>query len=391
LLAAAVVTAFAAIADADEIPPYLRNVVAPSPVTGPKGVAVRDALALDDQMQVIYSSSQGTYKKNLLATSPVILGLFSNQGGDFYLYQPGKPVVQAPRVPIGYEICKSCGHSAMAVYQLVAPYLGNPADPAWRTPMAQYLALHEAVVAGFDHIDLAPDARQAALALLKNNIAFMKECLKNGTFSTEGLRKFTVGQRKAITGVVEYAARVQATHWMGVMADWKKQIGADWNKTYGATNSLYVTRSNNILFTVMAQFFRREAFNDRLLMIETTNFTTTPDQLVDELVRIVSDRALGQMFFNNYYLMDVELVSNEIERPARTGSPGSTVTSSFTVIADEARRLGIEPLLPPLAPFHSQQWPWRTDASQGSGPKSLREALKDMNPDGKPAPGEGSK
>jgi hypothetical protein len=381
LLAFTVSTGCVATAHADEIPQYLRNVVAPSPTTSPKVVAVRDALALDDLMQVIYSSSLETYKKNLLATSPVILGLFSNQGGEFYLYRPGQPVIQAPRVPVGYEICKSCGHSAMAVYQLTAPYLGNPKDPAWRTPMTQYLAAQEAALAGFEHIDLAEDAKRSAETLLRNNIAFMKECLQNGTFTTEDLRRFTRGQREAIAGVVEHAARAQASHWMNVMAQWKTLIGTDWNKTYGVTNSLYVTRANNILFTIMAQFFRKEAFNDRLLLIETTNFTTTPDQLIDELARIVSDRALGRMFFNNYYLMDVELVSNEIERPSRSGSAASTVSSSFTVIEEESRKLGLEPLLPPLAPFHSQQWPWRTDSSQGSGPKSLREALQDKHPE----------
>jgi hypothetical protein len=365
---------------ADEIPDYLKTVVTPRPKASPKDVAVRDALALDDQMQVIYSSSQTIYQKNLLTTSPVILGLFSNQGGEFYLYRPGEPMVRAPRVPVTYEICKSCGHSAMAVYQLTAPYLGNPSDASWRTPMTQYLALQEQVLAGFDDIEMADDAKNACKTLLRNNIAFMKECLSSGTFSSEGLRKFTVGQREAIAGVVQYAARVQVTHWMGVMSDWKKLIGKDWGKTYGATNSLYVTRTNNILFTIMAQFFGKEAFNNRLLLIETTNFTTTPDQIVEELVRIVSDRALGRMFFNNYMLMDVELVSNEIERrPPGGGDPA--ITSSFTVIADECKRLGLEPLLPPLAPFNSRQWPWRTDASQGTGPKSLREALKDPNPD----------
>ncbi len=383
-LAVAVLTGFVATADADEIPEYMRNVIVPLPMTSPKAVALRDALALDDQMQVIYSSSLQTYKKNLLATSPVILGLFSNQGGEFYLNLPGKPVMQAPRVPVGYEICKSCGHSAMAVYQLTAPYLDNPKDPSWRTPMAQYLALQEATLAGFENIDLSEGAKNSAKTLLMNNIAFMKECLKNGTFTAEDLRRFTSGQRGAIEGVVEYAARAQASHWMKVMADWKTLIGKDWNKTYGATNTLYVTRTNNILFTIMAQFFGREAFNDRLLLLETTNFTTTPDQMIEELARIVSDRALGRMFFNNYYLMDTELVSNQIERPAPAARGGSTVSSSFTVIEEECRKLGLKPLMPPLAPFHSQEWPWRTDASQGSGPKTLREALKDKNPDGSP-------
>ena len=47
----------------DELPGYMRNVVAPSPMPTPKAVAVRDALALVDQMQVIYSDSVRTYKK----------------------------------------------------------------------------------------------------------------------------------------------------------------------------------------------------------------------------------------------------------------------------------------------------------------------------------------
>ena len=181
-LAVAGLTASVAIGGADDVPEYMRNVIVPLPMTSQKDVAVRDALSLDDQMQVIYSSSLQTYKKNLLATSPVILGLFSNQGGEFFLYRPGKPVILAPRVPVGYEICKSCGHSAMAVYQLTAPYLDNPRDPAWRTPMAQYLALQKATLAGLDDIDLAEDAKNSAKTLLGNNIAFMKECLKNGTF-----------------------------------------------------------------------------------------------------------------------------------------------------------------------------------------------------------------
>ena len=36
----------------------------------------------------------------------------------------------------------------------------------------------------------------------------------------------------------------------------KTMLGSDWDKTYGVTSSLYVTRTNNILFTVMAQFAR---------------------------------------------------------------------------------------------------------------------------------------
>ena len=64
---------------------------------------------------------------------------------------------------------------------------------------------------------------------------------------------------------------------MGVIADWKKLLGSDWNKTYAASNTIYVARQNNILFSVLAQFFGPDAINDRLLLIETISFTTTSD------------------------------------------------------------------------------------------------------------------
>jgi hypothetical protein len=96
---------------------------------------------------------------------------------------------------------------------------------------------------------------------------------------------------------------------------------------------------------------------DRLLLFETTEFTTSPEKMLDILGRIVSDRALGQMFFKDYYLMDAELL----------GGGGRKV------IADEAKRRGMKPLLPPAAPFHSNEWPWKTDPKKGKGPSSLEE------------------
>jgi uncharacterized protein len=40
-------------------------------------------------------------------------------------------------------------------------------------------------------------------------------------------------------------------------------------------------------------------------------------------------------------------------------------------IIEEARKRVLEPLMPPLTPFHSQEWPWRTHAAEGGGPKTL--------------------
>jgi hypothetical protein len=147
---------------------------------------------------------------------------------------------------------------------------------------------------------------------------------------------------------------------MEIVAEWKAMLGDDWDRAYAVSNSLYVTRQNNILFTVLAQFMGQEAIGDRLLLIETPEFTTTPETLLELLTRIVADRGLGKVFFKDYYLMDAELLGSGARK----------------VIEQEAKQRGIDPLLPPLAPFYSNDWPWRTDPTKGKGPSTLEEALR---------------
>ena len=82
-------------------------------------------------------------------------------------------------------------------------------------------------------------------------------------------------------------------------------------KTYAASNTIYVARQNNVLFSVLAQFFGPEAINDRLMLIETVSFTTTPEDMLESLTRIIADRSVGALFFGNYHLMDYELMGGD--------------------------------------------------------------------------------
>ena len=128
---------------------------------------------------------------------------------------------------------------------------------------------------------------------------------------------------------------------MSVLAGWKTMLGADWDKTYAASNTIYVARQNNVLFSVLAQFFGPEAINDRLLLIETISFTTTPEDMLESLTRIIADRSVGSLFFGNYHLMDYELMGGD---------------ARAAIIAETGKR-GMTTFLPPLVPFGSKQWP----------------------------------
>jgi hypothetical protein len=120
-----------------------------------------------------------------------------------------------------------------------------------------------------------------------------------------------------------------------------------------ASNTIYVARQNNVLFSVLAQFFGPDAINDRLVLIETMSFTTTPSEMLESLTRIIADRSVGALFFGNYYLMDFELMGGD---------------ARAAIIAEDVKR-GMKPFLPPLVPFGSKQWP--TLVTPGPGPATI--------------------
>src|SRR5438552_15124973 len=93
---------------------------------------------------------------------------------------------------------------------------------------------------------------------------------------------------------------------MGVLDGWRANLGPDWDKTYAAANTIYVARQNNVLFSTLAQYFPPEAINDRLMLIETISFTTTPQEMLTSMVRIISDRSVGALFFGSDMHIDIE-------------------------------------------------------------------------------------
>jgi hypothetical protein len=344
-------------AKGDDIQEFLRGVVTESRPASARAVAEQNILNLDRSMMQLYEDSLEKYKGTLRDQAPIILALFSEGGGRMILYRPRQEPLVAEPVPLVYPLAKSVAHSSMAIYQIVAPYVGDPSDRSWRGPMQANRARCQSALDGVGALEISDDDRVTLGSILEHNVAFMDSCLAHGTFTYAEIEKFTRDLKPYIPKAIAIAAHAQVAHWMAVIADWKKALGNHWERTYAVTNSLYVTRQNNILFTILAQFMGQEAIGDRLLLFETTEFSTSPEKMLDLLTRIVSDRVLGNVFFKDYYLMDAELVGGGARK----------------AIAAEAARLGMKPLLPPLAPFHSHDWPWKTDPNSGKGPSSLDE------------------
>ena len=124
-------------ARAAEMPSYFKEIVGTETAT-PADIATKNLLQLNTTMFELYGNAAQVFRKNILAEHPVILGLFSGAGGRFILYRPGMPPLDAPQVPLVYQLLKSVGHSTMALAEVVTPYLNSPNDLTWRAPVAAY-------------------------------------------------------------------------------------------------------------------------------------------------------------------------------------------------------------------------------------------------------------
>src|SRR5438445_6728245 len=340
------------VAEAQDLPSFMAP-IAGRPSSSPADTATKNVLALNTMMFELYDDAARVFQANLLSKHPVILGLFSGAGGPFILDRPGLAQLEAPSVPIVYQLLKSVGHSTMALTEIVMPYRYKSADQSWRSSMAAYRARMKSALDGLDATPIPADWRDNSRIILENNVAFMDDCLAKGSISFAALQEFSKKQSPLLKRNIAWAAQTQVGHWMKVIGEWKAMLGSDWEKTYAASNTIYVARQNNILFSVLAQYFAPAAINDRLMLIETISFTTTPDDMLTSLTRIIADRSVGALFFGNYHLMDYELMGGD---------------ARAAIIAEDEKR-GMKAFLPPAVPFGSKQWP--TLITPGSGPTSL--------------------
>lgn len=347
------------ILEAAEVPKFMQSfVIDESKPASKENIAFENIYTLNEDMFTIYDRSLEIYRKNFLDNHHLIMGLFSGKGGRFILYRPGQPPLEAPSVPLVYQVAKSVGHCAMATFTLLAPYTADPsADLAWLGSLTSYRTNVQTSMNALGTIVVETEVRELLRDTLKQIAAFMDTCIKNRTYTYQELQTFCRTIEPNLAKLIDVATNAQVKHWWKVLEEWKKMIGKDWDSTYGLSNSIYVARQNNILFSILAQFFGEQAINERLILLETTDFTTTPELMMNAFIRIASDRMIGEVFFKNERLMDFELLGG----------------SARKVIEAEAANHGFKAVLPPKVPFNTHEWPWKIDPNSGTGPATMEE------------------
>ena len=194
LLSAAAMLWSVSAARADDLPPELRVIVTPDLPADPTQTADNNLLALNSAMFDLYGASGAIFQANFLAHHPVILALFSGAGGHFILYRPGQPPLDAPPVPIVYQLMKSVGHSTMALAEVVMPYIESPKNQAWRASLLAYRSRMQSALDSVNATDMQEDWKANNVSILQNNIAFMDQCAEKGTITLADMQDFAKKQ-----------------------------------------------------------------------------------------------------------------------------------------------------------------------------------------------------
>src|SRR5262249_50302906 len=176
------------------VPEFMLPVVVNEPSVSEKVVAERAVLALNASMMHLYEDSLIKFKQNMRDSVPIILALFTGQGGQMILYRPGHAPEFAAPVPIVYQLAKSVGHSTMAIYEIVSPYLANAkGNQLWRAPLAMYRTQNQTALDGLGALEISEEDRTVLRTILQRNVAFMDECLNKGSYTYEDVEKYIRG------------------------------------------------------------------------------------------------------------------------------------------------------------------------------------------------------
>ena len=177
------------------LPDFMRPVVDDKPASA-RVVAEQAVLALNSSMMRLYDESLEKFKQNMRDRVPIILALFSGQGGQMILYRPGHAPEVAPPVPIVYQLAKSVGPQQHGHLSDRGPVPGQSAgESSCGAPRSQmYRTQNQTALDSLGALDISDDDRTVLRGILERNLAFMDECLAAGTYTYEGLEKYIRGR-----------------------------------------------------------------------------------------------------------------------------------------------------------------------------------------------------
>ena len=337
------------------IPEFLRVVVADEKPASPRAVAEQAVLALNSSMIGLYDESLEKFKQNMRDRVPIILALFTGQGGQMILYRPGHAPEVAPPVPIVYQLAKSVGHSTHG-------HLSDRGPRTW--PIRQRTSCGALPSRRTGRRTRRPSTAWAPWTFPTTtgpcSAPSSNATWPSWTNVSPRERIPTTSVEKYIRGCTPYSVKTigigsaaQVGHWMKVVEDWKKRLGKDWERTYAVSNTLvHRAAEQHSVHRPRAVHGDGDDGRSAAAHRDARSSRPRPRRCSTSSGASSPTAGSGMVFFRDYFLMDVELL----------GGGGRKA------IEHEMQKRGMKPLLPTAGAVPLQRLALEDRPDEGHGP-----------------------
>jgi hypothetical protein len=264
--------------------------------------AVNNIMAIAPEMFTTLKEQQDFYQQALLAKHPIIVALFNPEGGQFILYQPNQaPQVAAP-FPEGqnFAIAAAIQHTVMGVYEVGMQGLIDK-NIDWQNKLRSVQAKIETANNGIASLPISPAEKQLCQTILNQSDAFITKTLKENTLSQSSLDNYAQSLKPSFEKLTKIVATYQVTHWMQVVAQWKKELGSNWQNTYAVVMYIQVPPSSNTFLNVLTSYMNKDALNQHLFSFSSDSYTPTAEQALSLLAKAKPDKTLAKTVYGQYY------------------------------------------------------------------------------------------
>jgi len=223
-------------------------------------------------------------------------------------------------VPAIYQKVKSVSHTLLGIFAIVSPYFDYSESGKWRSDASAFNQSMTEALATLDQVAMPAEVEEDCRLILEGGIAFLDKILKQGTCTANEYSTYARSLLPHVNKNIMLAGKLQVDHFESVVKRWRKEMGEEeWSRLYTVVNTAWSMRRENVHFQIMAQMMGRDAVNTRLIMAESVN-DVTEDDLLSLLGRIVNDRALSILVFDDTYRMDVELMGEAASAAVQAAS-----------------------------------------------------------------------
>jgi len=251
---------------------------------------------LDAEMRAHYAEA---LEKSAASLSPVIHAQFDEDGGTYHLRRNGRLLSVQP-TPKQYKRLKSISHTPLAIYTILVGH------EDWQQSLQSFCDHMQAGLDTLDRTQLPPELVEGSRAILAEGVAFCREVLAAGTYDIEQYHQFAHKVAPYLRPNIEAAAAMQVDAFEALVKTWRAEMGEEeWGRLMVVVTTAWAMRRDNVHFQIFAHLMGHDAVHQRLILAE--GFNDTP-QAFDLLGRIVMDRQVSKLVFEDPLALDVELM-----------------------------------------------------------------------------------